>query len=123
MLTCRQSLPGVRCVSATRIDKPQQASSIMIVFIGKLHAATSEKGTGGLHRYGLVYTRSEGDSRKVIKRVHGKVCHGSKLQAREFGQRLAGNERRRLDWRDAPWDGVERRRGERRTSPVSAVRR
>jgi hypothetical protein len=116
----------------------------MIVFIGKLHAATSEKdirilarppagasiriikkpdGTGGLHRYGLVYTRSEGDSRKVIKRVHGKVCHGSKLQAREFGQRLAGNERRRLDWRDAPWDGVERRRGERRTSPVSAVRR
>jgi hypothetical protein len=39
---------------------------------------------------------------------------GNRLQAREFGQRYVSNERRRLDWRSVPWQGPERRKGERR---------
>ena len=110
----------------------------MIVFIGNLHAATlahdisrlarlpdsacpriikKPDGTGGMHRYGLVYMASEREGQKLIKRVHGKNCHGHKLVAREFRQRVASNERRRLDWREVPWRGLEEcRRGERRTA-------
>lgn len=108
----------------------------MIVFIGKLSAVTSAEdinrlarlpagacariikkpdGAGGLHRYGLVYASSAREGLKIIRRVDGKTFHGSRLVAREFIQRLASNERRRLDWRDVPWRGLEEcRRGERR---------
>jgi hypothetical protein len=41
---------------------------------------------------------------------------GAQLAAREFGPRRVGNERRRLDWREVPWTGMERRLGERRSS-------
>lgn len=110
----------------------------MIVFIGNLHAATSEHdighlvrlpkgactriikkpdGNGGLHRYGLVYTNTEREGLKLIKRMNGKICRGNRLVVREFGQRLTNNERRRLDWRGVPWHGLEeRRRSERRTA-------
>ena len=53
---------------------------------------------------------------KVIRRLHGKECMGMQLVAREFGQRRVGNERRRLDWREVPWTGMERRLSERRNS-------
>jgi uncharacterized protein YifE (UPF0438 family) len=33
---------------------------------------------------------------------------------REYKQRSYSNERRALNWRDKPWDGVERRISERR---------
>jgi hypothetical protein len=110
----------------------------MIVYIGNLHVTTSEHdinrlarlpegcysrlikkpdGHGGLHCYGLVYVPSERKGLKLIKRVHGKICCGNRLVAREFGQRMASNERRRLDWREVPWHGLEeRRRCERRTA-------
>ena len=114
----------------------------MIVFIGNLRAAASERdfwrlvrlpegsytriikkpdGKGGMHRYGLVYMPSEREGLKLIKGIHGKICYGRTLVAREFMQRLASNERRRLDWRGVPWWGLEERRlGERRTSPETA---
>ena len=109
----------------------------MIVFIGNLPAGLSERElqhlarppdgapvrivkkrnhSGNLYRYGLVHARSDRDGLKVIRRVHGKECMGTQLVAREFGQRRVGNERRRLDWRDVPWTGMERRLGERRRS-------
>jgi hypothetical protein len=110
----------------------------MIVFIGNLNAATTghdlcriarlpegacpriikkPDGAGGLHRYGLVYTSTEREGKKLIRRIHGKSCHGHRLVAREFIQRAASNERRRLDWREVPWRGLEEcRRGERRAA-------
>jgi hypothetical protein len=109
----------------------------MIVFIGNLPAGISERelqhlarppdgapvrivkkrnGSGNLYRYGLVHARSDRDGVKVIRRVHGKDCMGLQLVAREFGQRRVSNERRRLDWREVPWTGMERRLSERRRS-------
>ena len=110
----------------------------MIVFIGNLRAAATEQdidrlvhlpegacsrivkkpdGLGGVHRYVLVYTSSEREGRKIIKRIHGSMSHGRQLVAREYRQRLSSNERRRLDWRNVSWTGLEEcRRGERRTS-------
>jgi len=71
---------------------------------------------GGLYRYALVHTPSERDGLKIIRRVDGRICVGSRLVARQYNQRLVSNERRRLDWREVPWTGVERRLGERRVS-------
>lgn len=109
----------------------------MIVYIGNLPAGLSESELqqlaqpsggvpvriikkrnrgGNLYRYGLVHARSERDGLKVIRRVHGRNCMGTRLVAREFGQRRVGNERRRLDWREVPWTGMERRLSERRNS-------
>jgi hypothetical protein len=109
----------------------------MIVFIGNLPAGISERELqhlvqlpggapvrivkkrnrgGNLYRYGLVHARSERDGLKVIRRVHGKDCMGTQLAAIEFGQRRVSNERRRLDWREVPWTGMERRLSERRIS-------
>ena len=108
----------------------------MIVFIGNLPAVATGRdacvfaglaggmipriikkhdGSGGVHRYALVQTRSEREARRLIGRVHGRTCHDHRLVAREFMNRTAGNERRRLDWREIPWAGPERRVAERRT--------
>jgi hypothetical protein len=108
----------------------------MIVFIGNLPAVVTGRdacvfaglaagmipriikkhdGNGGVHRYALVQTRSEREGRRLIGRVRGTICHEHLLVAREFRIRAAGNERRRLDWRELPWDAPERRVAERRT--------
>lgn len=114
----------------------------MIIFLGNLPAIATEQdlhdlarldeetrvriykkqdGKGGLHRYGLVYMKTDDDGRKLIRRLQGVACHGRTLQVREFGHRSASNERRRLDWREVPWEGPERRKGERRTSDIYRV--
>jgi len=108
----------------------------MIVFIGNLPAVATGRdacvfagltegmiprvikkhdGNGGVYRYALVQTRSERDGHRLIARVQGRTCHDHRLVAREFMNRTAGNERRRLDWREIPWSGPERRVAERRT--------
>lgn len=107
----------------------------MIIFIGNLPPAARETdtcifaglpegaqprvykkqdGNGGLHRYALIHPGSEREGRRLIRRLNGRTCDGHKLIAREYGHRSASNERRRLDWRELPWDGPERRKGERR---------
>lgn len=109
----------------------------MIVHIGNLPAALSEAGLrrlarapeavavhltrkhdqhGCAYRYALLHARSAREGAKLIRRMNGATCMGRRLVAREFNQRLAGNERRRLDWRTVPWTGMERRLGERRVS-------
>jgi hypothetical protein len=108
----------------------------MIVFIGNLPAVATGRdacvfagltegmiprvikkhdGNGGVYRYALVQTRTERDGLRLIGRVQGRTCHDHRLVAREFMNRTAGNERRRLDWREIPWAGAERRVAERRT--------
>ena len=107
----------------------------MIVFIGNLPAVVKGRdacvfaglaagmipriikkhvGNGVVHRYALVQTRSQREGRRLIGRVQGRICHEHSLVAREFRNRVAGNERRRLDWRELPWDDPERRVAERR---------
>jgi hypothetical protein len=109
----------------------------MIVYIGNLSAATTEQdlrrlaglpagtpvriikkpaGAAGMSRYGLLHTRSDREGNKLIDSLQGKSCKGNVLAVREFGQRVAGNERRRLDWRVLPWEGTERRENERRNN-------
>jgi len=107
----------------------------MLMFIGSLPAAMSERalrdlarlpsgthtrihkklnGTQVVHRYALVHLNQRRETEKLVKRLGGMLVHGCTLQVREFGHRLASNERRRLDWREVPWDGPERRKSERR---------
>jgi hypothetical protein len=109
----------------------------MIIFIGNLPAGVSTRAliemTGlagatpvrickkhddhdGLHRYALLFLKSERDAGRLIRRLDGTGCYGKRLVVREYAHRKAANERRRLDWRSVPWDGPERRLGERRTS-------
>ncbi|MGB5306628.1 MAG: hypothetical protein WBN51_06885 [Gammaproteobacteria bacterium] len=107
----------------------------MIIYIGNLTAVTTERdlrllaglpatapvriikkpaGVAEMSRYGLVHTRSDREGSKLIGQLQGKICNGNVVSVREFGHRLAGNERRRLDWRTLPWEGRERRTQERR---------
>ena len=109
----------------------------MIIFIGNLPAGISAQvlgelagldpatparickkhdTAGDLHRYALVHVKSERDGARLIRRLDGTGCYGNRLVAREYAHRKAANERRRLDWRSMPWDGPERRRGERRAT-------
>lgn len=108
---------------------------MMLMFIGNLPAAMNERalrelarlpsgthtrihkklnGTQVVLRYALVHTNQKREAEKLVKRLDGKSVRGNTLQVREFGHRLASNERRRLDWREVPWDGPERRKSERR---------
>jgi hypothetical protein len=75
---------------------------------------------GGACRYGLIYLKSERDAQQLISSLNGFVSQGCTLEVREYQCRAACNERRRLDWRTLPRDGVERRRSERR-APGSAI--
>ncbi|UCC56180.1 MAG: RNA-binding protein [Gammaproteobacteria bacterium] len=109
----------------------------MIVFIGNLPADITaneitalaqlaagnavriykkQDGSGSRYRYGLVHMESEREGRKLIRRLQKIAVRGYSLQAREFRDRRVINERRRLDWRIVPWNGPERRRGERRVA-------
>jgi hypothetical protein len=109
----------------------------MIIFIGNLPAGMTARainelagrdtampvrickkddGAGGLHRYALLHVKSVREGLRLIRRLDGVDCLGNRLVAREYAHRKAANERRRLDWRSVPWDGPERRRGERRAT-------
>lgn len=70
---------------------------------------------GELVRFGLLQTTSPRQVRKLIARYNGRQCLGVQLTAREYEPRVAGNERRRLDWRQLHWAGDERRQDERRS--------
>jgi hypothetical protein len=114
---------------------PAEVTADDLVAVAQLAPGTPVKickkqdGNGGRYRYGLVHLDSEGDGRKLIRRLHGTVMQGTglrgivmhgtgmqgnRLEARKFAQRYVSNERRRLDWRSVPWHGPERRKGERR---------
>jgi hypothetical protein len=119
-----------------RIASNFQGIEKMIIFIGNLPAVARDRDpcvfadlvegmipriikkhdvNGGLYRYALVQCRTEREGRRLIGRLHGRTCHDHTLVAREFRNRTAGNERRRLDWRELPWTGPERRVAERRS--------
>ena len=108
----------------------------MVIFIGNLPVQATEAGMcelarlpAGTHlrvikkrsrdgepvRFALVQVDDARQARKLIARLQGRTCHGHKLVVREYQPRVAGNERRRVNWRQLPWDGEERRWEERRS--------
>lgn len=70
--------------------------------------------SGEMVRFGLFQTRDESEARRTIMR-NGKLnLNGQPLMIREFVKRVAGNDRRRPNWRELPWHHSERRIAERR---------
>ncbi len=100
---------------------PAQATEMSMCEFARLSAGTHlrliKKKTrdGELVRFGLVQVDDARQARKLIAKLNGKPCIGHKLVVREYETRVAGNERRRLDWRNVEWQGEERRWDERRS--------
>ena len=65
-------------------------------------------------RFGLVTIPSERSAVKAIRKLDGKRLAGAVVTVREFFHRAYSNDRRSVHWRDIPWQGVERRRRDRR---------
>jgi hypothetical protein len=78
---------------------PRNGILCFVVFGSDPQDHQEGRGNGGLHRYALVQSHS--DRGRRIGRLHGRPVDHT-LVAREFS-RSAGNERRRLDWREIPW--------------------
>lgn len=70
---------------------------------------------GDVVRFGLLQTADPKQAAKLMARLHGKRLLDAKLVVREYEPRVAGNERRRIDWRQLDWPGAERRQDERRS--------
>ncbi len=74
---------------------------------------------GSLLRYAVVDFDAPRLAQKAIKKLHGAPLNGCELVLHEYTHRSYTNERRAIDWRTRPWDGLERRRSERR-KPLAA---
>jgi len=73
---------------------------------------------GHMLRYGLLQVDSDFEARRVMHRLRLARLDGGPLRVRPFVDRHASaNERRATDWRERPWEGLERRQGERRSFP------
>ena len=85
-------------------------------FAGKARIRIVEKKLedGSKCRYGIADFESDKLGLKAIKKLHGKSLRGEPVVMREYFHRYYGNERRAVNWRDQPWQGVERRQQERR---------
>lgn len=85
----------------------------------KLHQLTYKE--GGAVCYGVCTFSSERLAHKAIKKLDGYLLFGRALSVREYLYRSYSNERRALGWRNRPWDGLERRGGERRQGTALAA--
>lgn len=61
----------------------------------------------------------EKEAERMIKLLKNVSIEGRPIKSREYVHRSYVNERRALDWRTRPWDGVERRCQERRVVDVA----
>jgi len=101
---------------------PPEFSTSDLLALGQLPATVPVRihkkpdGNGGRHRYGLVQLDSDRAGRQLIHRLQGCLCRGHTLTVHEYVHRRTGNERRRLDWRQVPRQGPERRVAERRVA-------
>lgn len=72
---------------------------------------------GAVHCFARVRVPSDAEARQVMAELqHAGTFAGRQLEIRRFQERNAFNDRRAPWWRAEPWQGVERRRGDRRTS-------
>jgi RNA recognition motif-containing protein len=65
-------------------------------------------------RFGIADFESDRLALKAIKKLNQKPLRGELVMVREYVHRSYYNERRAVNWRDKPWEGVERRQHERR---------
>ena len=72
-------------------------------------------------RYGLASFEQVKYAIKAIKKFNQKKLLGVPVTVRQYFHRSYQNERRVLNWRELPWDGPERRLGERRRKLASAI--
>lgn len=93
-------------------------------FAGKAKIRIVEKRLedGNKLRYGIADFESDRLAQKAIKKLNQKPLRGELVVLREYFHRYYYNERRAVNWRELPWDGVERRQQERRRqeSPKAA---
>ena len=115
----------------------EQRVLFMVIIIGNLPAQATVRGMcdfarlpvgthlrivkkktvdGGMVRYGLVQISDARQAQRLMERIEGQTCHGNRLTAREYEPRVAGNERRQVNWRQVAWHREERRVSERRTA-------
>ena len=71
--------------------------------------------------YGLADVESEKLGFQLMARFNNKSLQGCDVVVREFLHRNYSNDRRALNWRQAEWLDVERRRADRRTHIKKAV--
>lgn len=85
-------------------------------FSGKAKIRIVEKRMedGGRCRYGIAAFESDKLAQKAIKKLNNKPLRGQLVALREYFHRYYYNERRAVNWRELPWEGVERRQQERR---------
>ncbi len=78
---------------------------------------------GTRYRFGLAHFRSDRKAEKAIHKLHMHKMHGKPIVVREYHHRAYQNERRAVGWRNRPWDGPERRKGDRRHGSVELRQR
>lgn len=77
---------------------------------------------GSKIRYGIADFESDKLALKAIKKLDRKPLRDEPVVLREYLHRYYYNERRAVNWRDAPWEGVERRQNERRRKEAIKTR-
>ncbi len=73
---------------------------------------------GSTFHFALASFKSDKHALKVIKKFNNVRLKGHHLIVREYVHRSYSNEKRALNWRQQPWDGVERRGHDRRRKEV-----
>ena len=63
----------------------------------------------------------EKDAERLIRQLKGSSILGRTLEVREYYKRSYSHERRAPGWRDQVWQGVERRRLDRRSTQLLAA--
>jgi len=77
--------------------------------------------SGEMVRFGLFQARTDQQARKTLQQNSELCLQSQPLIVREFVKRVAGNDRRRPDWRQIPWPQAERRLAERRIIEKAAA--
>lgn len=88
----------------------------------RLRIVDKRQDDGSKLRYAIATFESEKLALKAIKKLNQKTLRGEPVVLREYFHRYYANERRALNWRDKPWEGVERRKTERRKQSIQTNR-
>jgi len=78
----------------------------------KLHRKTLP--SGEVIHWAVVTLSSAKAARKAVQAMDGMVVRGQRVQLRDYHDRTVHNERRAPGWRNRPWNGLERRKHDRR---------
>lgn len=71
-------------------------------------------GKHGYYRFGQISIESNRIAPVALESLKNSQIRGNDLDIREFVERNPANDRRAANWRELPWKGRSRRKGERR---------